>query len=69
MAFKYADEDDEDGIRADSSKPIEIKSGQEIQLFRRFSRKIFKETYFWLEPNDDSYDIVPNPDNRITVPV
>ena len=68
IAFKYRDEDDETGVRVNRSKPIEIRNGQEVKLLKK-TRKTLKETYFWLKGNDDSYDIVPNPDNRITVPV
>ena len=66
IAFKYRDEDDEDGIRVDPSKPIEIKSGQEI-LIRKIGRKTLKEARLWLEPNDGSYNKVPNPEVQTPV--
>jgi len=65
-AFKYRDEDDKLGIRVNRSKPIEIRSGQEVRLLRT-TRKTVKETYFWLEPNDDSNEKVPNPEDLTTV--
>lgn len=67
MAVKYRDEDDERGDIVDPSKPIEIKSGQDVLLMRKARKKPLKETYFSLEPNDDIYEKVPNPDDQTSI--
>ena len=66
MVVKYRGGDDKVGVRVDPSKPIEIKSGQEVRLIRKIGGTS-KEAYFWLKHNDDSYEKIPDPEDRTTV--
>ena len=68
---KYRSGTDRIGIRVDPAEPIQMTVGEEIQLIKRdrkkSMRKFSKVVYFWIEPNDDSYEKIPDPDEQTRI--